>query len=144
MRTAETCPDTFIACHFRPPSEESLVVENKFLRLDQANHCATTLRGKRVPMSSSHKQDHNVLLCSCRSRKWLGCRNATMCFRRPRHLPLRALLATCSQPWNKRTETHWLVLHQSSFPALRIAELHVLIPPSVALPLVQESIVRYT
>ena len=54
---------------FRGPSEESLVVENRFLRLDQANHCATTLRGKRVQRSSSHTQDHNVLWCSNRSRK---------------------------------------------------------------------------
>ena len=46
-------------------------------------------------------------------------------------------------PWNKRTQTHWLVRHQSSFPALPIAELHVLIPPSVAWSLAQESIVRY-
>ena len=73
---------------------------------------------------------------------WLQKRNEV--FAAPPTLAVARAVGTGSQPWNERTQTHWLVRHQSSFPALPIGELHVLIPPSVAWPLAQKGIVRYT
>ena len=61
---------------------------------------------------------------------WLQKRNEVFAATPP--LAVARAVGTGSQPWNKRTQTHWLVRHQRSFPALPIAELHVLIPPSVA------------
>ena len=120
---------------FRPPSEEGSAVENTFLRLDQANHCATTLRESACQGAQATCK---TTMCCVQVAPESDSRNATKCLWRPRHLPLRALLALAANCGTSDHRHIGLFDIKAAFAHSPIVELHVLIPPSVAWPLVQE------